>query len=199
MSAPSLVEASRPRLVAEVLGRAFTTDPVFGEFLMEGRSDLQRRLTAVFGGFAGAANRLPDGQALVDQNRRGAAIWRPPGQWRAPVRDLLRNGPMMVTAFGPRLPRALSLLTKVEAAHPREPHWYLEAIGCVPEARGQGVGGTLLAPVLERCDAAGLPAYLESSNPRNIPFYERHGFVTMPLFPLPAGCPVITPMWREPR
>jgi len=44
-----------------------------------------------------------------------------------------------------------------------------------------------------------LPAYLESSNPRNLTFYERHGFRRMPLFPLPDGCPVITPMWRDPR
>ena len=93
----------------------------------------------------------------------------------------------------------MSLLTRVEKHHPTEPHWYLEAIGCVPEARGQGVGGTLLEPVLARCDAEGLPAYLESSNPRNISFYERHGFATRPLFPLPPGCPVITPMWRDPR
>jgi GNAT superfamily N-acetyltransferase len=198
VSVPSAVDVSRPKAAAQVLGRAFTTDPVFG-WLMDGRPGLQRRLTAVFGGFAGAAHRLPEGRVLVDDERRGAAVWRPPGQWRAPARDLLRNAPMMVSAFGPRLPRALSLLTKVEAAHPRERHWYLEAIGCVPEARGQGVGGTLLAPVLERCDAEGLPAYLESSNPRNISFYERHGFVTMPLFRLPEGCPVITPMWRDPR
>jgi ribosomal protein S18 acetylase RimI-like enzyme len=91
------------------------------------------------------------------------------------------------------------LLTRIEKHHPSEPHWYLEAIGTVPEARGRGIGPSVLTPVLERCDATGLPAYLESSNPRNISFYERHGFVAMPLFPLPDGCPPITPMWRDPR
>jgi GNAT superfamily N-acetyltransferase len=106
--------------------------------------------------------------------------------------DLLR-------AFGPRLPRSLSLLTRIEKHHPAEPHWYLEAIGTVPEARGRGIGPTVLTPVLDRCDAEGVPAYLESSNPRNIPFYERHGFVRRPLFELPRGCPTITPMWRDAR
>jgi hypothetical protein len=31
--------------------------------------------------------------------------------------------------------------------------------------------------VLERADARGLPAHLETTNPVNVPFYERFGFV----------------------
>ena len=187
-----------PADAAAVLGRAFTTDPVFC-WLLEGRSDLERRMTSVFRAFTEAAERTPDAQVLVDPSGRAASIWRPPGAWKAPLPDVVRNTPRLVKAFGPGVVRSLRLLAKVEAAHPRQPHWYLEAIGTVPEARGQGIGPTVLTPVLERCDAERLPAYLESSNPQNLPFYERHGFVTMPLFPLPAGCPVITPMWREPR
>lgn len=187
-----------PRLVGSVLGHAFTTDPVFG-WLMSGRPDLERRLTMVFWAFAEAADRTADAQLVLDPSSRGAAIWRPPGQWKAPAVDVLRNGPRLVRAFGPNVGRSLRLLTRVEKHHPTEPHWYLEAVGCIPAARGQGVGPTLLSPVLDRCDDERIPAYLESSNPRNISFYERHGFVTMPLFPLPAGCPVITPMWRDPR
>jgi GNAT superfamily N-acetyltransferase len=187
-----------PDVAGRVLGRAFTTDPVF-TWMLAGRPSFEKQLTRVFGAFARTASRTPDGQVVLDPAQRGAAVWLPPDRWRLSVAEILRELPRFVPAYGPRVVRALSVLTRVEKAHPREPHWYLEAIGCVPEARGQGVGGTLLAPVLERCDADGLPAYLESSNPRNIPFYERHGFVARPLFPLPAGCPVITPMWREPR
>ncbi len=36
-----------------------------------------------------------------------------------------------------------------------------------------------MAHALRRCDADGLIAYLESSNPRNISLYERHGFEIM--------------------
>jgi hypothetical protein len=54
--------------------------------------------------------------------------------------------------------------------------------------------------VLERCDGERVPAFLESSNPRNIPFYERQGFVvTKRLDRLPGGAPLLTQMWREPR
>ncbi|MCA1712293.1 MAG: GNAT family N-acetyltransferase [Actinobacteria bacterium] len=181
---------------AQVLGRAFSDDPVFG-WLLAGRPNPDRRLTRVFGAFVDAADRTPDAQVLATE--QAASIWRPPGAWKAGGFDVLRSGPRLVRAFGPGLVRSLRLLSAVERAHPAEPHWYLEAVGVVPEARGRGLGGPMLTPVLERCDTAGLPAYLESSNPRNIAFYERHGFQIRPLFDLPAGCPVITPMWRDPR
>jgi GNAT superfamily N-acetyltransferase len=181
-----------------VLGRAFTTDPVF-TWLMQGRPQLERRLSLVFSAFAAGALRKPDAQVLVSPDNAAASIWLPPRGWRTPVTEVLRHAPQLLRAFGTGTPRALSLLSNVEKHHPVEPHWYLEAIGTVPEARGKGIGPSVLRPVLEHCDAAGLPAYLESSNPRNLTFYERHGFVRRPLFPLPPGCPVITPMWRDPR
>lgn len=182
----------------QVLGLAFTTDPVFG-WLLQGRSDLESRLARVFSAYARGVDGVPDGHILLDPQHRAAALWLPPGHWKAPVSELVRSGPQLIRAFGSGVVRALRLLTVVENQHPSEPHWYLEAIGTIPPARGQGIGATLLAPVLATCDAGGIPAYLESSNPRNIPFYERHGFVRRPLFGLPQGCPVITPMWRDPR
>src|SRR3546814_12966763 len=39
-----------------------------------------------------------------------------------------------------------------------------------------GHGDALMAYALAQCDCDHAPAYLESSNPRNIPFYQRHGF-----------------------
>ena len=61
-------------------------------------------------------------------------------------------------------------------AHPSDPHWYLGILGTDPVHQGCGVASALMEPTLERCDAAGFPAYLESSKQSNLPFYERHGF-----------------------
>ena len=183
---------------ARILGRAFSDDPVF-TWLLDGRSGAEERLTRVFSAFLHGAAGKPEAQVLSDPRGRSASIWLPPGQWKSSYGDLVRTLPRIVSAFGTRTLRSLDVLARTERAHPVEPHWYLEAVGVVPESRGQGIGGAMLTPVLERCDADGMPAYLESSNPRNISFYERHGFVRRALFALPAGCPVITPMWRDPR
>ena len=51
-------------------------------------------------------------------------------------------------------------------------------------------------PTLERVDAAGAPAYLENSNPRNTPLYQRHGFVARKNI-APHGCPPMVAMWRN--
>jgi len=188
-----------PDVAGAVLGRAFVDDPVMS-WLLAGRSDRERRLSLLFGAFAIGAQHKPEGQVLVTPERTAAAVWLPPNAWKTPTKELIQQGPRLIRAFGPGVVRALSLLTRIEKHHPGEPHWYLEAIGTVPEARGRGIGPTVLAPILDRCDREGVPAYLESSNPRNIPFYERHGFVRRTAFTdLPPGCPTITPMWRDPR
>ena len=64
----------------------------------------------------------------------------------------------------------------MEEHHPQEPHWYLAIIGVDAAHQSKGLGTRLLQGALARCDEEGLIAYLESSNPANIPLYERHGF-----------------------
>ena len=51
---------------------------------------------------------------------------------------------------------------------------------------------------LARCDEERALAYLESSNPRNISLYERHGFEVMGAIEVGAA-PLVTPMLRRPR
>ena len=64
-----------------------------------------------------------------------------------------------------------------------------------PEHQGKGLGTALLRPGLEHADALRLPAYLESSNERNVPLYERHGFAVIAEHVLPDG-PTLWLMWR---
>ena len=85
-----------------------------------------------------------------------------------------------------------------EAHHPSGSYWYLGVIGTVPASRGQGLGGRILEQSLIVLDETGLPGYLESTNPRNVSLYERHGFVAREGIELPDG-PTLTAMWRPPR
>jgi GNAT superfamily N-acetyltransferase len=95
--------------------------------------------------------------------------------------------------------RLIAFDEAMAAAHPHDQnHWYLNVVATLPERQGTGLGARTMAPVLAICDAAGLPAYLESSNPRNMTLYRRHGFEQTGEIPLPEG-PSLYPMWREPR
>ena len=186
------------RAAGRALGSSYTTDPVW-TWLLDGRSRPEQRLTRVFSAYAEAARRADGPRVLLARDGQGAALWFPPGGWRSSASDYLRSGPQVARALGTGFVRALRLLAAVERQHPSAPHWYLEAAGVVPGARGRGIGPGLLAPVLGRCDAEGVAAYLESSDVRNVAFFERHGFVARAALTVPAGCPVVTPMWREPR
>ena len=82
--------------------------------------------------------------------------------------------------------------------HPEEPHWYLAMVGVDAAHQGQGLGSKLIQAGLERCDRDGTIAYLESSNPANLPLYERHGFEVLKEIRI-ADAPPIYPMLRRAR
>ena len=120
----------------------------------------------------------------------GAAMWNPPGytekvnKWLVPLQALavFRGGfrrSAVVESIFPKL-------------HPKEPHWYLPAIGAT--IQGRGIGSALLEHRLSQVN--GVPAYLESSHRDNIPLYERFGFAVVDEIKLPMDGPLIWPMLR---
>jgi GNAT superfamily N-acetyltransferase len=158
----------------EGLASAFRDDPVFS-WLMPDEATRRERLRRFFE-IELRHVALARGLVWTTQELSGAALCLPPGAWRVPARVLFRQGPSFARAFGARLPKATGLLTMIERRHIREPHYYFAYIGVAPEAQGQGLGTLLMRPTLERCDADGLPAYLEASSERNAALYERLGF-----------------------
>ena len=106
----------------------------------------------------------------------GAALWVPAG--RAPMSDerAERFAAELAALCAPHGDRILELVGLMDEQHPHDPHEYLWFVGVVPAAQGRGLGSALMAPVLERADRAGHPAYLEATSARNKALYERHGF-----------------------
>ena len=194
-----VVAATRSELddVAATLGSAFADDPLL--VWMTGRDGpQQRRIESIFRALLRPV--LAQEHHLVHRTAdgAGAAVWHAPDQWRTGTLDGVRMLPALVRACGRNLLRAGRCVAEIERLHPGEPSYYLEMLGTRQERQGQGLGSALLQPMLARCDAEGRPAYLESSNPRNIAFYHRHGFdVREEVVPVP-GAPVVTTMWREP-
>jgi len=114
--------------------------------------------------------------------------------------ELTRETPSAVKAFGRNTFRAVRTQLQVESKHPKEPaHWYLGYLGTRCDSQGQGLGSAMLREVLEPADAAGVPAYLESSNERNLTLYRRHGFEVVEEIRALGTGPTIWRMWRDPR
>lgn len=122
----------------------------------------------------------------------GVALWLPP--------PLHSDDAALSAVLNDDIPEeiredAFSLFGQLDDHHPSEPYWYLPLIGVDPAARGTGQGSSLLQEATERADQEHIQIYLESTNPRNIPLYERHGFAVLNV--VTAGkAPPMSPMLR---
>jgi GNAT superfamily N-acetyltransferase len=128
-----------------------------------------------------------------------AALWHPPieavaggdGSFAPWFVDLVDDSALVAERF--------EVFGRIVDAHPSEPHWYLAGVGTRPAHQGRGLGRAVLEPMMHRCDDDQRAAYLESSNPLNVPFYERFGFTVVGAVPLPGDSGSVTLMARSPR
>lgn len=133
--------------------------------------------------------------AFCTNDYTGVALWLPPGAH--PDSDRMNELMGSTTSPSARIDGP-AIFEQMAQYHPDEPHWYLPLIGVDPACQGKGHGDALMSYALARCDRDKLPAYLESTNPRNVSLYLRHGFE--PLGKIQVGsAPPIVPMLRRAR
>jgi GNAT superfamily N-acetyltransferase len=193
----NVYRASRADLdpVCNALARAFHDDPVMAWFFPDdaARVDLNARFFKMR-----VRGLLAQEEVYTTDDQAGAACWAQPGRWEMGPLEGLRFALRVAALTRTRTPLLARGWQIVDAAHPREPHWYLAILGTEPARCGEGIGSALLQPVLDDCDRNEVGAYLESSKEENIAFYARHGFRVTDELTLPDG-PPIWPMWRDPR
>jgi ribosomal protein S18 acetylase RimI-like enzyme len=175
-----------------VIVLAFSTDPVARWTYPEPRQYLAH-FKAIVGAFGGKA--LAHRTAHHVAGFAGAALWLPPGI--RPDQEAL-GAILQVSVAADRQATVSAVFERMRRYHPREPHWYLPLIGVDPVHQGKGHGSALLRHALLQCDQDRAPAYLESTNPGNIPLYERHGFEVLGTVQLDSSPPFF-PMLRAAR
>ena len=188
---PAANEADQQAVVT-VITLAFSNDPMARWALPDPTTYLRvmPQIARAFGG-----NGFALGAAHVTAGGTAAAMWLPPGV--DPDNNTLTA---LVEGHVPadRQEDMGGVFAQMDAYHPTEPCWYLPLIGVDPVCQGRGLGSALLRYALEQCDREGAPAYLESSNARNVPLYQRHGFEI--IGEIQAGSsPTLVPMLRRPR
>lgn len=194
--------SEQPAVVA-ALARAFFDDPLFGFFIPDLTKQSKGLLSFMSSGVKDACPFGDVWVARADGKVAGAAVWLPPGSYprgfRRELMTYVRTMPTLVLT-GKRLGRAVALLGAVDKAHHdiRGPHYYLGILGSDPQFQRTGAGTAVLAPVLDRCDTEGLPAYLETQKEANIAYYARHRFDVVQKIEI-TGCPPIWTLLRQPH
>jgi GNAT superfamily N-acetyltransferase len=141
----------------------------------------------------------PHGTIFTVDSSAGCAIWAPPGEWRVSLWTQLLLVPRIIRMLGVRrFQRGMTVFDRLQKEHQEGPHYYLGVLGVEPSCQGRGLGAALVAAGLELADRAGVGAYLETSNPRNVPLYRRHGFEVTRTLEFGAGAPSCWLMWRPP-
>jgi len=186
-------------VLAAILARAFDDDPPLMWLLPDPATRLDR-VTRMFATVIGIESLRYGGVDVVCAGGKilGGAIWLPPGHPRAGFREQIRAVPNHVRVLAAALVRAARYGRALEGAHPKEPHWYLKAVGIDPAWQGLGLASLLLRSRLNRCDRDGQSAYLEAGKPDGVPMYEHFGFRRMGNLGMPEGAPLMTAMWRTP-
>jgi GNAT superfamily N-acetyltransferase len=186
-----LAEAQRNGAIATLVA-AFISDPV-ERWLYPEASDYLAHFGRFVEAFAGRAFDTRSAWGLPDLS--AVALWLPPGT--QPDDETVVQ---LLTETVAPLKHAdmLAVAERMDAAHPKYPHWYLALLGVDPSRQRLGLGSRLLEVGLQTVDAAHLPAYLETPNPHSVAFYQRYGFVESGW--VQAGtCPPMVSMLRAAR
>jgi ribosomal protein S18 acetylase RimI-like enzyme len=176
----------------EILTLAFAADPAARWMYPDPQQYLHYfpLFAEAFGGGA-----IAEGTAFVSEGIGGAALWLAPDT--APDDEALGRLLEQSVAASEKAD-AFAVFEEMAECHPEEPHWYLPLIGVKPASQSTGHGSALMRRALFLCDALGLPAYLEATSARSIPFYRSHGFEIVREIRR-GNCPPIVPMLRPAR
>jgi GNAT superfamily N-acetyltransferase len=183
-------------LVKNIITSAFADDPLLNWIAVQDARRMQRigRLISTTVEFF-----MPVGETYIESGCTGCALWVKPS---APALSLWQIVQLMImlgrVAGWRRLSEMTEFYRQFESLAPRKPACHLFYLAVLPAARGQGIASALMQPVLQRCDAEGIPAYLENSNSRNLSLYERNGFEVTKKWQFTENAPPLWCMYREP-
>lgn len=139
---------------------------------------------------------MPYGRVWVADGGRAVSVWTTPEQ--DPTPGFAEIGPLLGELAGERAPHFEAAERALDPYRPQEPAWFLGTVGVDPESQGKGLGARVVRAGLDAADAAGQPAFLETSTERNVAFYERLGFAVTGVVDLPDGGPRTWAMLRRP-
>lgn len=131
---------------------------------------------------------LEHGRVWVADGGDAVAAWTTPETADAGA-VFAELAPLFAELAGDRLHAYEECEAALSPHRPTEPVWFLGTVGVDPARQGGGLGRAVLRPGMEAAERDGVPAFLETSDERNVRFYEHLGFEVTADVPLPGGGP----------
>lgn len=191
------IAADEQCLLGSVLGQAFADDPIARWSLKTPAA-----ITATYTMLCQQVY-FPRGTCILAKNQvgpLGGAMWlQPRGRKDIAIAAQLSHAATLFRESGGRsIAKALLVNCIMDRHRPDEDHFYLFALGVLPQGRGRGIAREMVTRMTDAADAQRLPCWLENSNPRNEALYRAMGFTPIETFAPAPGCPPMTTMLRHP-
>ena len=178
--------------IREVLGPAYTDDPL-SEWIFRDAATRTEACAAWYGLFVEAY--AVTGQVTWLADERAVCLWRAPDDLPLRWPSVPTPGGLLTALVGAAHAATVGdALHPVETVQPREPHVYVNFLAVA--SPGRGAGERAITPALRAARDAGVGVSLESTNPRNLGFYERLGFTRRASLRLGDG-PELVSLWRD--
>jgi ribosomal protein S18 acetylase RimI-like enzyme len=164
---------------AQVIAQAFVDDPLCA-FMLPFKRTRAKTLHTFFRAY-GEVNIQNQRGFGVGQPLQGVAYWKSPRQadLSISVKSLAIFIPLLFSVYPMGYIRARAVLKQIDTLHQKHanaPHFYLDNIGVLPAARGQGVSSKLIRPFLASADAEQVMVYTDTVTRSNVGLYEHFGF-----------------------
>lgn len=158
-------------LVVDILTESFRTNKSIQYILKDTSPERVRALMEY--SFDSCIN---SGKVLLSDDLKGCALISFPDKKKTTVGSLLSEAKLIINGVGiANIPKVLKREKKISSHYPKTDIYYLWFIGVHPDHQGRGVGGKLLAEIIEDSKKMNRPVYLETSTIENLPFYKKYG------------------------
>jgi len=168
--------------MAQVLAHSFAEDPLVSFILPNARTRV--KTVAKFFRAMGRLNIRAGSAFGISEPLAGVAVWSFPNKSSASAtpKDLPAFLPVLFSAYSIGARKARGIFQQIEANHKKyasEPHFYLDNLGVLASARGQGLSSQLIRPFLQMADEQKVIAYTDTVTETNVPLYQHFGFELM--------------------
>jgi GNAT superfamily N-acetyltransferase len=117
------------------------------------------------------------GAIFLTRDNLGTALWHTEKKETVNFEFIFRN---LHFLFHTGVSCVIRNLRSLNVSHKHfpanQPYCYLYMIGVLPEGQGKGLASKLMNPVIDYCNKAQIPVYLETANPINVEIYKKKGF-----------------------
>lgn len=117
------------------------------------------------------------GKIYISKDQKACAIILLPSKEKTTLKSILWDLKLVFKCMGiSNVKKVLKRESEIKKHHPNFDFLHLWYIGVDPDFQGQAKGTEMMARIIYDAKELGLPIYLETSNERNFPFYEKLGF-----------------------